>query len=511
LGLNALHTLHCLIIVSPLTINIVIVVDIVNIVERNKMMSSIRVRWAPSNTGPDIHVGNLRTIFYNYLFAKKVGATTVFRIEDSDLVRSKEEYANNISDTLNWLGLTADEGYNIGGDFGPYQQSKKFDRYKQVADELVEKGCAYRCYCTNDELNTLRASLPKTQQHTFKYPGICRDRKDWPAHKEYVIRLKAPTEGFVEWDDIVLGKITVPNKENFDWVLIRSNGSPLYNLGCCVDDKDQMISHIIRGRDHVSNSNIQVIIHNMLGSQEIKYCHLPMLLGQDKTKLSKRHASVSVSDYKNAGYSVNGILNYIVRFGWGYGNQELFTMDELIEKFSLEACGKNDGCFDPKKFAAIQYEHLKSPTLTTDTQYAQGLLPFLHNAGLTDLDHKQIETLIPLVRTRAHTFKDAANELDPILRKDINVNTDAVKSILTPDAKDKLLAYYKFLQTITDWRENQLREATALWLIKSNMVMKDIGQPTRVSVVGRTNSPDLFQVMGALGKTTTLTRISYQV
>lgn len=471
----------------------------------------IRVRWAPSNTGSDIHVGNLRTILYNYLFAKKVGGKTIFRIEDSDLVRSKEEYADNISNTLNWLGLTADEGYKIGGDYGPYQQSKKFYRYKQVANELIEKGFAYRCYCTNDELNALRASLPEKQQHTFRYPGICRDRKDWPKNKDYVVRLKAPTEGFVEWNDIVFNKIVVPNKENFDWVLIRSNGSPLYNFGCCVCDYDQKITHVIRGKDHIVNTNCQKIIHSMLGSQEIKYCHLPMMLGQDKTKLSKRHASVSVSDYKNAGYSVNGILNYIVRFGWGYGNQELFSMDELIEKFSLEDCGKNDGCFDPKKFAAIQYEHLKSQTLTPDRQYAQGIMPFLHNAGHTDLSIDQVEKLIPMTRSRSKTFVEAANELDPILRKDIFVNTDAAKNILTPTAKDNLLSYYKFLQSIDDWRENQLREATTLWLIKSNMVMKDVGQPTRVALTARTNSPDLFQVMEALGKTTTLTRISYQV
>src|SRR5258708_7997938 len=317
------------------------------------MTKEIRVRSGASKSGAEIQVGNWRTILFNHLLGRKNGGTTIFRIEDSDIARCKPEYADNIASTLDWLGLRADEGYKIGGDRGPYCQTQKLDRYKQVADELIERGFAYRCYCTQDELNNLRNALPENTSHTFRYPGICRDRKDWPNNKDYVVRLKASTEGFVEWNDLVFQKMVVPNKENFDWVLMRSNGIPLYNFGCAVDDHDQAITHVCRGRDHIINMGPQIILHELLNSQHIEYCHLPMMLGADKTKLSKRHGSVSITEYRNAGYSPGGILNYLCRFGWGYKNQEIFSMEDLIDKFSFDGCGRNDCCFDVKKFAAI--------------------------------------------------------------------------------------------------------------------------------------------------------------
>lgn len=251
------------------------------------MSNNIRVRWAPSNTGPDIHAGNLRTILFNYLFAKQKGGCTIFRVEDSDIARSKPEYADAIANTLDWIGLRADEGYKIGGDYGPYLQTEKLARYKQVADEWIERGLAYRCYCTPDELNALRNQLPENMRHTFRYPSICRDRKDWPANKDYVIRMVAPTEGVVEWDDVVFKKMIVPNKENYDWVIMRSNSIPLYNFGCAIDDYDQKITHIIRGKDHISNTPQQKIMHQYLGTQELVFCHLPMLLGSDGLKVKQ--------------------------------------------------------------------------------------------------------------------------------------------------------------------------------------------------------------------------------
>lgn len=295
---------------------------------------TIRTRIAPSNTGSDIHAGNVRTALFNYLFAKQMKGVFVFRVEDSDLVRSKIEYADNIANTLNWLGLKADEGYKIGGDFGPYLQTQKIERYKQVADTLIERGFAYRCYCTPDYLNTLRNTLPENRRATFRYPGICRDRKLWPHNQDYVVRLKAPLEGSVSWNDIVFAHIEIPNKENYDWVLMRSNGIPLYNFGCVVDDYDQKITHIIRGRDHIGNTNCQIILHQMLGSHEIKYCHLPMMLGPDGGKMAKRHGASTISAFREMGYTPGAILNYLLRFGFGSGDQEIFTMEEMIEKFS---------------------------------------------------------------------------------------------------------------------------------------------------------------------------------
>lgn len=470
-----------------------------------------RVRWAPSNTGPDVHVGNVRTILYNYLFAKKIAATTVFRIEDSDLARSKPEYSDAIANTLDWLGLRADEGYKIGGDFGPYTQQEKLERYKIVADELIEKGFAYRCYCTQDELNALRASLPEKERTSFRYPGICRDRKDYPNDKDYVVRFKAPRDGSIEWDDIVFGKISVPNKENFDWVLMRSNGVPLYNFGCAVDDFDQQITHIVRGRDHIINTNIQILLHRALGSPEMKFCHLPMMLGPDGTKLSKRHASVSISDYRKAGYTKGGILNYLVRFGWGFGNQEIFSMEELVEKFDLNNCGKNDGRFDVKKFAAIQYEHLKTPSLTATEEYAAGVMPFLAN-DIT-ANKTQVEAVIHLVRHKCKTYIEVADELDPILRKEIVIDQAAKEKFITEDTKIKLKGLHDVLGLIehNNWNGIAISNTIKNWLAESNFSIKDIGQPARVAITGRTNSPDLFLVMAAIGKATTLYRLNKQL
>ncbi len=471
-------------------------------------MSDIRVRSAPSNTGPDIHAGNCRTILLNHLFARRYGGRTVFRIEDSDIARSKIEYADAIADTLNWVGLRADEGYGIGGDYGPYLQTQKLARYKAVANELIERGVAYRCYCTQEELTNLRNQLPEKQRQTFRYPGICRDRKDYPANKGYVVRLKAPTEGAIEWDDLVFGKIVVPNKENYDWVLMRDNGIPLYNFGCVIDDYDQKITHIIRGRDHMINNPIQIMLHQLLGSQEIRYAHLPMMLGQDKSKLSKRHGSCTITEYKNAGYTPSAILNYLCRFGWGYGNQEIFSMDDLISKFSLEGCGKNDGCFDPKKFASIQYEHLKTPALVSDKDYSTHLLPHIEKLGLTTtIDH--LTTLIPLTRTRSKTLVEAANELLPILIPTTNLPIDpaAKEKFITVDTKPLLELMTTWLSGIEVWDEETIRATITKQLEDKLLTLKDISQPIRVCLTGRTNSPDLFAVMVALGKWETIERI----
>jgi glutamyl-tRNA synthetase len=472
------------------------------------MSNDIRVRWAPSNTGADVHVGNVRTILFNHLFAKKIGGTRVFRIEDSDLARSKTEYADNIAATLDWLGLRADEGYKIGGDYGPYTQQEKLTRYKQVADQLIEQGHAYRCYCEPTELEALRNALPEKERHTFRYPGICRDRKDWPNDKRYVVRLKAPTEGVVEWDDIVFGHLVIPNKENYDWVLMRSDGGILYNFGCSVDDHDQKITHVIRGRDHTLNTPCQKILHQLLGSQDITYCHLPMLLGQDGAKLSKRHASVSISEYRNAGYTPSGILNYLLRFGFGYGNQEIFSMDEMIDKFDLSTCGKNDGKFDPKKFGVIQFEHLKTPSLTPDLHYAQHLSTHINHPPETLLP------LIPLVRTRSKTLLEAANELTPILSPTITLDPIASAKLLTPEARKNLSVVHSFLSAQEDWRESSLSSAVQNWILTLNdpsLTIKTFGQPLRVSLTGRSQSPDIFQVIAALGKEQSLSRIAAQM
>lgn len=465
----------------------------------------LRVRSAPSNTGADLHIGNCRTILFNHLFAKKNGGHSVLRIEDSDLARSKQEYADAIAATLDWLGLRADEGYKIGGEHGPYMQTHKLDRYKQVADELVAKGHAYRCYCTQESIDALRAKLPEKERIGFKYPGICRERKEHPEGQEYVIRLKAPTEGFVEWDDLVFGKMVVPNKENFDWVLMRSNGVPLYNFGCCVDDHDQKMTHIIRGRDHSVNTNIQIIIHRLLGSSEMVFGHLPMMLGQDKQKLSKRHGAVSITAYRNAGYSPDAILNYLVKFGWGWNNQEIFSLAEMIEKFDIKDCKRQDGCFDPKKFAVINYEHLKSEALTPTPEYVKHLQPFLQERGIEIADDR-LADFIPVIRSRAKTFVEAADLLLPLL-SEMEAGAELFGKTFNETNKGYLASVNELLNSLALWNEESLRSNIQGLLQEKGLALKDIGGPLRIALLGQVNSPELFQVLSALGKETSLARI----
>lgn len=472
----------------------------------------MRVRWAPSNTGADVHIGNVRTILYNYLEAKSKGGQTVFRIEDSDTARSKHEYAVAIANTLDWLGLKADDGFLIGGERGPYLQTDKLDRYMSVAKDLVAQGKAYYCYCTQEEMETARAKLPQKEQAFFRYPGICRDKPVDPSNPHFVIRLKAPTDGFVEWNDSVFGKMRVPNKENLDWVIMRSNGIPLYNFGCVIDDVDQGITHIIRGRDHIINTPPQMLIYQAMGAAIPQMAHLGMILGQDGEKLSKRHASVSISEYRAAGYTPSGILNYLARLGWGKGNQEIFSMPEMIAAFSINACGKNDSKFDPKKFAAIQYEHLKSQTLTPDTHYVELLFPFLldqgyrasHEGTLYPADKKKILRALPLIRSRAKTLVEAADEM-AIFLNDVVVADKQYADCGTEKTRSySLLAAIEMVQ---EWSADNLRHAVKTWLDQNALSMKDAGAFLRLALTGRERSPELFQVAAVLDRDTTLKRL----
>lgn len=473
-------------------------------------MKNIRVRWAPSNTGPDIHIGNLRTILYNYLFAKKNNGTCIFRIEDTDTARSKPEYADAIANSLNWVGITADEGYKIGGDYGPYSQMAKVAHYKQVADKLIESGHAYRCYCTNEELDTLRNSLPESTRHTFRYPGLCRDRKDTPS-LPFVVRFKATTEGSIEFDDTVFGHMNVPNKENFDFVIIRADGSPLFVFANAIDDIDQRITHCIRGRDHLLNTPLQIMLFDALGIPRMSYAHLSMIRSPDgKAKLSKRDGTVSLTDYRKLGYTPSGILNYLAKLGWSAdGNTEIFTMESLIEKFSLDACGRNDARFDPKKFAAIQYEHLKNNSLTSDEAYVRGVLPLLKNRG-AEVSGEQVLPAVRSIRHKCKTLVDAAYELEPIFKRIIEVDPVAAEKFLTSEWRPHLKDLATNLQSLASsaWTDETVKEATTRWLAKRNMELKAVQQSIRVSLTGRTNSPELFQVMVLLGRDMTLERLN---
>ncbi len=457
-----------------------------------------RVRFAPSPTGY-LHIGGVRTALFNWLWARKTKGVFVLRIEDTDQERSTEASKKAILDSLEWLGLDWDEG--------PFVQTGRLAIYKEYAERLVREKKAFRCYCTKEELEAQREELKKKDPKAqFRYPGTCRDRADEP-NKPFVVRFRTPSEGAVTYVDKVFGEITTPNAAQQDFVLLRSDGMPLYNFGAVVDDVSMEITLVARGRDHMVNTPPQIMIYEALGARVPEFAHLPMMLAQSGEKLSKRHGAVSALEYRDQGYTPNAVLNYLVRFGWSHGDQEIFSKDELIAAFGWEACGRGDGKFDAKKFLAVNHAHLKEQRLVPDDDYAKRLLPFVEQRGLTPTLAATKEA-VPLVRERATTFIDAADRLDFVFRSDPVMDEAATAKFLVADAAPHLRGLAAQLEGMTSWNAQAIDTRMHDWLAELGLEIKHVAQPARVALTGRTASPGLFEVIAALGKSETLRRLS---
>ena len=459
---------------------------------------SVRVRFAPSPTGY-LHIGGVRTALFNWLWARKSGGVFVLRIEDTDRERSTPESKRAILDSLTWLGLDWDEG--------PFTQTDRLPLYAEYAERLIREKKAFRCYCTKEELDAQREALKKQDPKAqFRYPGTCRDRKDEPG-KPFVVRFRSPREGSVTYVDKVFGEITTPNAAQQDFVLLRTDGVPLYNFGAVVDDVTMNITLVARGRDHMVNTPPQINIYEALGVAPPEFAHLPMMLAQSGEKLSKRHGAVSVAEYREQGYAPNAVLNYLVRFGWSHGDQEIFSKDALVAAFGWEACGRGDGKFDAKKFLAINHAHLKDPTLVPDEEYVARVVPFLEKRGLSSLPAARVKEAVPLVRERATTFVDAADRLDFVFRTDPVMDDAAVAKFLVPAAAPNLRALAAQLENVTSWNHEALEQRTTGWLTEQGLQIKDVAQPARVALTGKTASPGLFEVIATLGKAEALRRL----
>jgi glutamyl-tRNA synthetase len=466
-----------------------------------------RLRFAPSPTGY-LHIGGVRTALFNWLWARKTHGSFILRIEDTDQERSTEESRKIIVDSLGWLGIDWDEGPGVGGPFAPYTQMERLPLYRETSDRLIKESKAYRCYCTKEELAAQREALKKQDPKAqFRYPGTCRDRKDEPG-LPFVVRFKVPSSGAVTYVDKVFGEVTTPNASQQDFVLLRSDGVPLYNFGAVTDDVTMGITLIARGRDHMVNTPPQILIYEALGAKVPEFAHLPMMLAQSGEKLSKRHGAVSVGDYEDQGYAPDAVLNYLVRFGWSSGDQEVFSKDELIAKFDWKDCGRGDGKFDAKKFLAIDFEHLKSPKLMPDAEYARRVAPFLAKRGIERFDEAVLLRALPSIRDRAHTFVEAADLLDFFLRDEPVVDEKAAAKALTPAAAGILRALMAVLEACPSWDEAALDQAIKAWVEKDGLSFKDIAQPARVALTGRGASPSLHQVLAALGKSASIARLT---
>ena len=469
-------------------------------------MSAVRVRFAPSPTGY-LHIGGVRTALFNWLWARKNGGAFVLRIEDTDQERSTPESVKVILDSLAWLGMTWDEGPNVGGAHGPYTQMERLSIYKEWSERLIAAGKAYRCFCSKEELDAQRTALKaKDPKASFRYPGTCRDRKDAP-NLPFVVRFKVPESGAIRYVDKVFGEVVTPNAAQQDFVLLRSDGIPLYNFGCVVDDIAMGMTLVARGRDHMVNTPPQLMLYEAFGAPPPAFAHLPMMLAPNGEKLSKRHGAVSVSEYRAQGYSPEAVLNYLVRFGWSHGDQEVFSRDQLIAAFDWEHCGRGDGKFDSKKFLAIAHEHMKSRALTPDDVYADRLIPFLIARGIEGLDREKVKGAIYTIRERSRTFVEAAEALDFFFRDAPVMDDKASEKFLVAASAPRLRELADMLEVVDPWTEALLEERTNAWLAEKGLAIKDVAQPARVALTGRSASPGLFEVLSVLGRDASLARL----
>lgn len=474
-------------------------------------MTKPRLRFAPSPTGY-LHIGGVRTALFNWLWARKTGGTFVLRIEDTDRERSTVANEDVILRELRWLGLEWDEGPTKGGAYGPYRQLERLELYREFSEKLVASGAAYRCYATKEELEqareALRLSDPKAQ---FRYPGWWRDKgpTDWLSDRPYVIRLRTPKSGHTGWNDLVFGEQRVPNDTIQDVVLVRSDGVPLYNFGCAVDDLTMGITLVGRGRDHMINTPIQLLIYEALGSAPPQFGHLPMMLGKGGEKLSKRHGAVSVGEYREQGVPPLGLLNYLVRFGWSFGDQEVFTMPDLVDKFDWSRTSRADGKFDSLKLSAIAFEHMKGAEFIDDEAYVSALRSALSRYG--NIDERKLHAVLPTIRPRAKTFVEAAESVDWLFSDAPNYDEKAKEKFLLGEKAAPLGPLLQLLVDQPSFVAAELELAVKTWAEANGYGLGDVAQPARVALTGRTFSPGLFDIMELLGREITLARLDAAV
>jgi glutamyl-tRNA synthetase len=465
------------------------------------------MRFAPSPSGY-LHIGNVRSTLFTWLWCKSQGGTFVLRVEDTDQERSSIDSVRAVLDDLKWLGLQWDEGPEVEGPFAPYFQSERKAIYRAHTEQLISEGKAYRCYCTKEELDAQREALKAANpKANFVYPGTCRDRKDQP-NLPFVVRFRSPTTGTTDFTDKVFGHISTPNSAQQDFVLIRTDGYPLYNLAATIDDHLMEITLVARGRDHIGNTPQQILLYRAFGWEPPEFAHLPMMLSAKGEKLSKRNGSVSVKEYRDKGFTPMGVLNYLVRFGWSSGDKEIFSREELIQLFSWDHVNKGDGKFDEKKFADVAFEQLKQPALTSLDDYIAWVKPFLALRGIENPDDALLRRAIPGVRERARTLVDAAHDLDFYFREPPEFDEKARQKFLTAMAAPHLLALKALFEGAPVWEAEPLEAALKSWVEGAGLTMKDVAQPARVALTGRSASPPLFEVMTLLGKELSLKRLA---
>lgn len=454
---------------------------------------TVRTRFAPSPTGY-LHVGGARTALFSWLYARKHGGKFVLRIEDTDLERSTEESVNAILEGMTWLGLEYEEG--------PFYQTHRFEHYNQAIDKLMAKGLAYRCNCSKERLDGLREQQMQNKQKP-RYDGHCR-HANVSADEPHVIRFKNPQDGGVVVDDMVRGKVVVANSELDDLIIRRTDGSPTYNLTVVVDDADMQITHVIRGDDHLNNTPRQINLLTALGLPVPQYAHLPMILGDDGARLSKRHGAVSVMQYKDEGYLPEALLNYLVRLGWSHGDQEMFSIDEMIQLFELENVNKAPSSFNTEKLKWLNQQYLKQDN---PERVAHLLSMHLGDLGIDPTQGANLVEVVEAQRERAQTLKELA-QISLFYYRDFDQYPEkAARKAFKAAAIEPLTVVQQEIVAIQDWNRDNLHAAIETTVNKLGIGFGKVGMPLRTAVTGGAPSPDLDLTLYLVGKDACLRRI----
>ena len=455
------------------------------------LMSEVRTRFAPSPTGY-LHIGGARTALFNWLFARNKKGKFILRVEDTDQVRSNEESTRAILDSMEWLGLDYDEG--------PFFQSKRLDLYNEKIEKLLTKGKAYKCYCSHEELEEKRTEALRLNKKP-KYDRKCYNNPPKNTDAPYVVRFLSDDEGETIVNDLVKGRVIFFNDELDDLIIRRTDGYPTYNFVVVVDDAEMGITHVIRGDDHLNNTPRQIQLYKGLSYDVPMFAHAPMILGEDKTRLSKRHGATSVEAYKDDGYLPQALINFLVRLGWSYGDQEIFSIDELIEKFNIKKVGKSAGVFNPDKLLWLNAHYIK--TLSED-ELLKHFKPLLKSKGYDAGDEKVIQ-IIELHKERVKTLKELSDSVHYYFA-DITYDENAKNKFLTSDIKEVLKLLHEKLSG-AEFDHESIKAVFDELMSTHDLKMKKIAQPVRVALTGDTVSPGIFKVLEVMGKEMVLKRL----
>ena len=454
----------------------------------------IVTRFPPSPTGY-LHIGGARTALFNWLFTRQKGGKFILRIEDTDKARSSDETTKAIIESMEWLGLDWDEG--------PYFQSQRYDIHNAFIERLLSTGQAYHCHCSPDELERGRkAAMAKGLKP--KYDGKCRDLGLGPAPGS-VVRLKTPKTGITQFNDLVKGRVRFDNEELDDLILRRSDGSPTYHMAVVADDIDLGITYVIRGDDHVNNTPRQILIYKALGEPIPQYAHVPMILAPDKTRLSKRHGAISVLAYRDMGYLPHALLNSLARLGWSYGDQEKFTKEELIEKFSLKNVGKSAGVFNADKLLDLNAWYIRN---SSDEFLARELIPFLLQFGFKGLEQQKVKEAVATLKQRSKTLLEMAEGALFYFQEEITYEKKGDDKFLKLDILGLLEDIHGRLEKASEFNQADLEKIFVAFLEDNEIKLKKVAQPLRVALTGKTASPGIFEVMEILGRKKVLERLA---